>query len=171
MSLADALTNHSEADVLVVRAGFAGVAAARELRREGLAPIVLEARGRIGGRTWFEERMGTTLELGGTWIHPFQPNVWSEVRLFGSGVVESPIPTTARWIVGNRLHEGPPEELSNLLDEPMRRFAVDAREVFPRPFEPLFAADRVRELDHLSVEDRFARLHFTPQQHDQMRAA
>ncbi|HXM70476.1 MAG TPA: FAD-dependent oxidoreductase, partial [Thermoanaerobaculia bacterium] len=39
-----------QADVVVVGAGVAGLAAARELRRRGLTVVVLEARDRIGGR-------------------------------------------------------------------------------------------------------------------------
>lgn len=38
------------ADVIVVGAGLAGTAAARDLAKQGLKVIVLEARDRIGGR-------------------------------------------------------------------------------------------------------------------------
>ena len=37
-------------DVIVIGAGFAGCAAAREVRRDGKEPLILEARDRIGGR-------------------------------------------------------------------------------------------------------------------------
>ena len=62
-----------DADVAIVGAGFAGLAAARELRWPGRSAIVLEARDRIGGRTWTDDRLGTSLELGGTWVHWVQP--------------------------------------------------------------------------------------------------
>ena len=39
-----------EADVLIIGAGAAGLAAAQELSAAGRNVIVLEARGRIGGR-------------------------------------------------------------------------------------------------------------------------
>jgi monoamine oxidase len=45
---------HAEADVCVVGAGFAGLAAARRLSQEGASTIVLEANDRVGGRTHTE---------------------------------------------------------------------------------------------------------------------
>lgn len=36
---------------------------------------ILEARDRIGGRAWTEERMGCPLELGATWVHWSQPHM------------------------------------------------------------------------------------------------
>jgi len=40
------------ADVCVVGAGFAGLAAAYRLKQAGLNVVVLEARKRVGGRSW-----------------------------------------------------------------------------------------------------------------------
>lgn len=42
------------ADVIVIGAGFAGLAAAAELVRTGVDVVVLEARARVGGRVWSE---------------------------------------------------------------------------------------------------------------------
>ncbi|MDX6534641.1 MAG: hypothetical protein QOF68_2385, partial [Gaiellales bacterium] len=39
-------------DVIVVGGGFAGVTAAREAARGGAQTVLLEARDRLGGRTW-----------------------------------------------------------------------------------------------------------------------
>ncbi len=60
-----------EADrpVLVVGAGMAGLAAARALTDAGVEVIVLEARERLGGRTWTAQVGDATLDLGGAWIH------------------------------------------------------------------------------------------------------
>lgn len=59
-----------EADVLVVGAGAAGLMAARLLNRSGYDVQVLEARDRVGGRTWSDHIEGAFLELGGQWISP-----------------------------------------------------------------------------------------------------
>ena len=56
-----------DADVVVIGAGFAGIAAARDLREAGRSVVVLEARDRIGGRTWYRELPGSgiSVEYGG----------------------------------------------------------------------------------------------------------
>jgi monoamine oxidase len=57
------------ADVCVVGAGFAGLAAARRLVRGGARVVVLEARDRVGGRTWNREMPdGLPVSVGGTWL-------------------------------------------------------------------------------------------------------
>jgi monoamine oxidase len=58
-------------DVVVVGAGVAGLAAARELRRRGLEVVVLEARDRIGGRilTIHDPRLPLPVELGAEFVH------------------------------------------------------------------------------------------------------
>lgn len=55
--------------VIVVGAGIAGIAAAAELQVAGLDVAVLEARNRIGGRIWTDNRWGFPLDLGAAWIH------------------------------------------------------------------------------------------------------
>src|SRR5438477_11881515 len=61
------------ADVIVVGAGISGLTAARRLVQAGLDVRVLEARERVGGRTFSHEfAPGSIAELGGTWIGPTQ---------------------------------------------------------------------------------------------------
>lgn len=59
------------ADVIVVGAGAAGLAAADELARAGRTVLVLEARERIGGRCWTRREPGLAvpIELGAEFIH------------------------------------------------------------------------------------------------------
>ncbi len=58
-----------DAEVLVLGAGLAGLAAARELRRAGRRVRVLEARSRIGGRIHTDRSGSVPIELGAQWIH------------------------------------------------------------------------------------------------------
>ena len=61
--------------VIVIGAGLAGLAAARELQRLGYQPLVLEGRDRIGGRIWTSHHWpDMPLDLGATWIHGVRGN-------------------------------------------------------------------------------------------------
>jgi|SRR5215211_2799003 len=62
-----------DADVVVVGAGLAGLAAARETAAAGPSVVVVEARDRVGGRILNEEiGDGVVVEVGGQWIGPTQ---------------------------------------------------------------------------------------------------
>ena len=66
-------------DVVVIGAGFAGLVAARNLKERGFKVMILEARDRVGGRTWsrpFPEA-GRSVELGGAW---FDANLQIPIR-------------------------------------------------------------------------------------------
>src|SRR5260370_13945337 len=60
-----------QADVVIVGAGFAGLSAARSLAAAGVDVVVLEARDRVGGRSYTRPASdGTLIDLGGQWIGP-----------------------------------------------------------------------------------------------------
>ncbi|MEV6228347.1 FAD-dependent oxidoreductase [Saccharopolyspora shandongensis] len=86
-------------DVVVIGAGFAGLTAARELREAGKDVLVLEARDRIGGSTWYQPEGfdGFGLEMGGTWIVPQQTHVWAEVQRYDVPIKDSELPGRMTW--------------------------------------------------------------------------
>ena len=53
----------------MIGAGCAGVVAARDVsQRTNLKVLILEARDRIGGRTWTAKERGQEFEMGGGWV-------------------------------------------------------------------------------------------------------
>jgi len=80
----------TSADVLVLGAGIAGLAAARTLTDKGLSVIVLEARSRIGGRMWTDSSLGMPLDLGASWIHGVNGNPITKLaKQFGAKTVRT----------------------------------------------------------------------------------
>lgn len=60
---------------MVIGAGLAGLAVARELQAQGFDVVVVEARDRIGGRIWTSSEWDTIpLDLGASWIHGVEGN-------------------------------------------------------------------------------------------------
>lgn len=85
------------ADVGIVGAGLAGLMAARALVAAGVSVCVLEARDRVGGRTWTDVASdGTVIDRGGQWIGPTQLRM---LRL----VAELGVETFKTWDTGNNI--------------------------------------------------------------------
>lgn len=75
-------------DVVIVGAGPAGLMAARTAKKKGLSVAVLEARNRVGGRTWNgkvadDKGVEHFIEIGGQWISPDQTRLTELVRELG----------------------------------------------------------------------------------------
>ncbi len=85
------MTGVRERDAVVVGAGFAGLSAAQELHRAGCDVLVLEARGRVGGRAFTRFLPdGTQLDLGGQWISSGQLRISELVRRHGIATYPTP---------------------------------------------------------------------------------
>ena len=93
-------------DVIVIGGGFAGVTAAREAALRGKRVLLLEARDRLGGRTWRADWHGQAVEYGGAWVHWHQPHTWSEITRAGLEVAVSDEVDVAAWYVGRERRTG-----------------------------------------------------------------
>ncbi|MDE3115404.1 MAG: FAD-dependent oxidoreductase [Pseudomonadota bacterium] len=90
-------------DVVIVGAGLAGLTAARDLDRAGNRSFaVLEARGRVGGRTFNHQlRGGYISEGGGQWIGPGQTAVADLARELDIGTFDSVYRGKAVYNIGD----------------------------------------------------------------------
>ena len=99
-----------DADVVVLGGGFAGLVAARDLAERDKRVVVLEARPRLGGRTWYRRFDGTDayVEFGGTWFsRSLQPALAAEIERYGSDVTPGRSGERPAWFADGTLREGP----------------------------------------------------------------
>ncbi|ONI88547.1 hypothetical protein ALI22I_19595 [Saccharothrix sp. ALI-22-I] len=153
------------ADVIVIGSGFAGVTAARDLRQAGLRPVLLEARDRVGGRTWTSSYEGETIEFGGQWVGDVHTNAMAELRRYGIATKSGgPLPLRAFFPTA----AGGQQEVdfvtaNDHLNSLLARLFDGSATYFPRPREPLYAADVLARYDPLSLQDRLNQLTLSPQ--------
>ncbi|KKC06529.1 flavin monoamine oxidase family protein [Mycobacterium nebraskense] len=95
----------SEVDYCVVGAGFAGLTAALRLKQAGHSVVLLEARDRVGGRTFTEYRPdGTWIDRGGAWIGPGQDRIYAMMDEFGVAEYKQHNDGDAMMIVDGKKH-------------------------------------------------------------------
>ncbi|MBB5056765.1 monoamine oxidase [Granulicella aggregans] len=78
----------NDADVLVLGAGMAGLAAARALAIDGQRVLVLEAEDRVGGRIFTRHVGDEIVELGAEFIHGQPPQLLALIKEAGLELVE-----------------------------------------------------------------------------------
>ena len=118
-------------DLAIVGAGLAGLSAARDARARGWTVAVLEARDRVGGKTWNRRLLdGTSVEGGGQWVGPQQVEVNKLVAELG-------LETVPTRMVGDSIR---------LVDGEARRFAQDAE-----PWTEAESTDIAQAIDALEM--------------------
>jgi monoamine oxidase len=145
-------------DVIVVGGGFAGVTAAREVALRGRSVLLLEARDRLGGRTWSSDWDGIPIEYGGAWVHWHQPHTWSKITRAGLRVELSVDAQRAHWWVGGERREGTIAERDAIAERGWNRFVDGVHEALPNPHDPLLALDELARFDRLTIAERLDEL-------------
>jgi monoamine oxidase len=151
--------------IVIIGAGAAGIAAARRLKEAGIAPVVLEARDRVGGRAWTLPGSGG-LDLGCGWLHSADRNPLTAIAEARGFAIDRTPPPWARStpqpgfpLDEQKAFRGALMEMRERLDafpedEPDRaaaRFVPEGR------WRPLLDAVSTyfsgTELDHVSARD------------------
>ncbi|MFF4224805.1 flavin monoamine oxidase family protein [Streptomyces sp. L500] len=149
-------------DFIVIGAGFAGVTAARELRAKGKRVTILEARSRIGGRTWTDTFAGQQVEMGGTWVEPTQPHIAKELKRYSIGLEEEDPLDRMLLPTPNGPKAFTPAEGNAAMGPLFEKLFAGSKQYFERPFQPLYRADLLQKLDKLSLRDRLNELKLSP---------
>jgi monoamine oxidase len=103
----------SEFEVVIVGGGAAGIAAGRRLHDASVDCIIVEARERLGGRSWTVDAGGYPIDLGCGWLHSAEENPWTKIgEAQGKTIDHTPPP----WMRPSIPINFPPAEQSNFRD-------------------------------------------------------
>ncbi|WP_280411011.1 flavin monoamine oxidase family protein [Nocardia asiatica] len=95
----------TDVDFCVIGGGFAGLTAALRLKQMGRSVALLEARDRLGGRTFTEVRDdGSWIDRGGAWIGPGQDRIQALMTEFGVRSYKQYTDGEAMMVVDGKQH-------------------------------------------------------------------
>ncbi len=152
--------------MIVIGGGFAGVTAAREAALRGCSVLLLEARDRLGGRTWTAPWNGTKIEYGGAWVHWHQPHTFSEITRAGLRLSIGEDTARAGWYVDGRRRSASMDERDAIAKRGWDRFVEGVDEALPMPHDPLYAIDKLARFDRLTIAERLDQLELDEEERD-----
>jgi monoamine oxidase len=146
-----------DADVLVLGAGMAGLAAARALAVAGQRVLLLEAENRVGGRILTRLVNDEVVELGAEFVHGWPPELLALIEEAGLELVERD-GSTVRFRHGELRSDEQDGEDSDRHDQPRSPFVV-LEELEEHAGPDLSFAEFLATM-HLSEEARAAAIGF-----------
>ncbi|PYH31597.1 monoamine oxidase [Aspergillus neoniger CBS 115656] len=155
-------------DVIVIGGGYCGLTATRDLTVAGFKTLLLEARDRIGGRSWSSNIDGYPYEMGGTWVHWHQSHVWREITRYKMHNALSPSFNFSRGVNHFQLRTNPDsstymthETEDELLRSALHKFTnvdgANGRTVLPFPHD-MFHVPEFRKYDEMSYAERMEQI-------------
>ncbi|WOE75615.1 flavin monoamine oxidase family protein [Alterisphingorhabdus coralli] len=104
-------------DVIIIGAGFAGLAAARHLQQAGIDNFrLLEARNRVGGRTQHGTIAGIDIDIGGMWLGPTQTRLKALAEGYQVSTYKTPLKGKAVYRISGNHMESEGEDFSSIFN-------------------------------------------------------
>ncbi|KAF5005118.1 hypothetical protein FDECE_8438 [Fusarium decemcellulare] len=163
-------------DTIIIGAGYAGLAAARDLSLLNHNVLLLEARDRIGGRTYTANKDGFLYEMGGTWVTHHMGYLFREMVRYGMDrdLITTGSPDMHKGFYTINVPGAEPRKLSHEEAGAMQAKAWDmfvnvdgqfGRTICPLPHaqldNPIVDRSTVEKWDQLSCHDRFEEIKHT----------
>ncbi|KAL3441115.1 hypothetical protein BJX65DRAFT_322611 [Aspergillus insuetus] len=160
-------------DAIVIGAGYAGLLAVRDLTLQGYSVLLLEARDRIGGRTYSVKHNGLIYEMGGTWVTHHMGYLFREMVRYDMDrdLITTGSPDIDKGYYTMNVPGAAPRKLSHEEAGKMTTRAWDmfvnvdgqyGRTICPLPHaqldNPIVDRATVEEWDTLSCQDRFLQI-------------